>query len=138
MVSSVCVCPYRIGDLLREVEDGPIKCPCVSNDWFVFIQQLKPHVFTLNNRSEGWRRVRVRGREGGEGRRGRGGKREKANRKVVGTSVNVNGLLVSRDISKYVNIFMSKQTPAVETHHSTYSKETAYWNTPSLLPFSIT
>ena len=62
-VSSICA--NRIGDLLREVEDGPIKCPRVPNDWSVLIQQLKPHVFALNNRSEG---------EGGG--RGRGGRRE--------------------------------------------------------------
>ena len=63
-------------------------------------------------------------------RRGRGRRREETNREVVGTD----GL---RGISVHVNIFMSKQTPAVETCHCSYSKETAYWNTPSLLPFSI-
>ena len=62
-VSSICVCANRIGDLLREVEDGPIKCSRVPNDWSVLIEQLKPHVLALNNRSEG--------EGGGRGREGR-------------------------------------------------------------------
>ena len=38
---------------------------------------------------------------------------------MVRTNVNVNGLLVSRGISN-VNIFMSKQTPAVEVNPPLY------------------
>lgn len=41
-------------------------------------------------------------------------------------------------ICVHVDILVSKKTTAVETCHRTYSKETAYWNIPSLLPFSIT
>ena len=85
MVSSVCA--NRIGDLLREVEDGPIKCPRVPNDWSVLIEQLKPHVFALNNRSEGEGGGRGRERGGGEGGKeerkgGEEGEEEGENRQI--------------------------------------------------------
>ena len=76
-VYSDCVCPYRISDLLGEVEDRPIKCPCVPNDCSVFIQQLKSHILALNNRSEGGGKEREEQQGGREGERREGGEGER-------------------------------------------------------------
>ena len=81
-------------------------------------------VLALNNMSERWRKREKRGRE----ERKRKERRDKYRSGRNKCKINVNGL---RGICVHVNIFVSKQTPAVETCHCTYSKEMAYCNTPS-------